>query len=126
MPDLDRTVYERLRAAHLSAVRAALPDHVARLDRPRERIERHRTERLRALLGWARERSPFHAARTGEVDPATATVEDLARLPVMTKREAQEEWDAIVTAPGLDRAGAERVLAEQQWFSYTQQGHQVF
>jgi phenylacetate-CoA ligase len=126
MPDLDRTVYERLRAAHLSAVRAALDDHVARLDWPRERIERHRTERLRALLGWARERSPFHAARTGEVDPATATVEDLARLPVMTKREAQEEWDAIVTTPGLDRAGAERVLAEQQWFSYTQQGHQVF
>jgi phenylacetate-CoA ligase len=126
MGDDGRAGYERLRAAHLSAVRAALPDHVARLDRPRHLIERHRTERLRALLGWARERSPFHAARMGEVDPATATVEDLARLPVMTKREAQEEWDAIVTTPGLDRAGAERVLAEQRWFSYTPEGHQVF
>ncbi|MCE0767061.1 phenylacetate--CoA ligase family protein [Pseudonocardia kujensis] len=126
MPDEDRTAYERLRAAHLSAVRAALDDHVARLDRPRHVIERHRTERLRALLGWARERSPFHAARMGGVDPATATVEDLALLPVMTKREAQEEWDAIVTAPGLDRAAAERVLAEQRWFSYTAQGQQVF
>lgn len=126
MPDEDRTAYERLRAAHLSAVRAALDDHVARLDRPREAIERHRTERLRALLGWARERSPFHAARMGEVDPATAGVADLARLPVMTKAQAQEEWDAIVTTPGLDRAGAERVLAEQRWFSYTPQGHQVF
>ncbi|GAA4676511.1 hypothetical protein GCM10023215_06050 [Pseudonocardia yuanmonensis] len=119
-------MYQRLRAAHLSAVRAALEDHVARLDWPPERIERHRTERLRALLGWARERSPFHAARMGEVDPATATVADLARLPVMTKREAQEEWDAVVTTPGLDRAGAERVLAEQRWFSYTPAGHQVF
>src|SRR5690348_5762867 len=126
MPDEDRTAYRRLRAAHLSAVRAALDDHVARLDRPRHVIERHRTERLRALLGWARERSPFHAARMGEVDPEAATVEDLARLPVMTKREAQEEWDAIVTTPGLDRAGAERVLAEQRWFSYTAQGLQVF
>lgn len=126
MPDEDRTAYERLRAAHLSAVRAALDDHVARLDRPRAAIERHRTERLRALLGWARERSSFHAARMGEVDPATATVADLARLPVMTKAQAQEEWDAIVTTPGLDRAGAERVLAEQRWFSYTPQGQQVF
>ncbi|GAA2861068.1 phenylacetate--CoA ligase family protein [Pseudonocardia halophobica] len=126
MPDEDRTAYQRLRAAHLSAVRAALDDHVARLDRPRAAIERHRTERLRALLGWARERSPFHAARMGEVDPATASVADLARLPVMTKAQAQEEWDAIVTIPGLDRAGAERVLAEQRWFSYTPQGHQVF
>ncbi|MEU7814400.1 phenylacetate--CoA ligase family protein [Pseudonocardia sp. NPDC049154] len=126
MPDEDRTAYERLRAAHLSAVRAALDDHVAQLDRPRAAIERHRTERLRALLGWARERSSFHAARMGEVDPATATVADLARLPVMTKAQAQEEWDAIVTTPGLDRAGAERVLAEQRWFSYTPQGQQVF
>ncbi|MFR9804762.1 phenylacetate--CoA ligase family protein [Pseudonocardia sp. RS010] len=124
--DEERRAYERVRAAHLSAVRAALEDHVARLGWPRERIERHRAERLRALLGWARERSPFHAARTGEVDPATATVDDLARLPVMTKREAQEEWDAIVTTPGLDRAGVERVLARQRWFSYTPQGYQVF
>ncbi|MCE3555947.1 phenylacetate--CoA ligase family protein [Pseudonocardia sp. RS11V-5] len=126
MPDEDRTAYRRLRAAHLSAVRAALDDHVARLDRPPHVIERHRTERLRALLGWARERSPFHAARMGEVDPEAATVEDLARLPVMTKQEAQEEWDAIVTTPGLDRAGAERALAGQRWFSYTPQGLQVF
>ncbi|MFC5949265.1 phenylacetate--CoA ligase family protein [Pseudonocardia lutea] len=126
MADGDRVAYERLRAAQLSAVRAALEDHVARLDWPRERIERHRTEGLRALLGWARERSPFHADRMGDVDPATATVADLARLPVMTKREAQEEWDAVVTVPGLDRAGAERVLAEQRWFSYTPEGHQVF
>jgi phenylacetate-coenzyme A ligase PaaK-like adenylate-forming protein len=44
----------------------------------------------------------------------------------MSKREAQDEWDAIVTAPGLDRAGAERILAEESWFSYTPSGEQVF
>jgi phenylacetate-coenzyme A ligase PaaK-like adenylate-forming protein len=44
----------------------------------------------------------------------------------MTKREAQDEWDAIVTAPELDRAGAERILATQKWFSYTPSGQQVF
>ncbi|MEV6928035.1 hypothetical protein AB0M46_26520 [Dactylosporangium sp. NPDC051485] len=118
--------YEHLRAAHLSAVRASLEDHVARLDWPRPRIERYRTERLRSLLAYARARSPFHAARMAGVDPATATVEDLVRLPPMVKREAQDEWDAIVTTPGIDRAGAERVLAQQRWFSYTPAGHQVF
>jgi hypothetical protein len=59
----DRSAYERLRAAHLHEVRAALEDHVARLEWSRERIERYRCERLRGLLAHARERSPFHAAR---------------------------------------------------------------
>ena len=122
----DRRAYERLRAAHLNAVRASLEDHVARLDWPRDRIELHQTGRLRSLLGFARERSPFHADRMAGLDPATATVDDLARLPPMTKREAQDGWDAIVTTPGVDRAGAERVLAEQRWFSYTPAAHQVF
>jgi phenylacetate-coenzyme A ligase PaaK-like adenylate-forming protein len=121
-----RAAYEHLRAAHLSAVRAGLEDHVARLDWPRRTIERYRTERLRSLLAFARERSPFHAARMAGLDPATATVDDLVRLPPMVKQEAQDHWDAIVTTPDLDRAGADRVLAGQPWFSYTPTGLQVF
>jgi phenylacetate-CoA ligase len=127
VPDEDlRAAYECLRAAHLNAVRASLEDHVARLEWSHERIERYQTARLRSLLGFARERSPFHAARMADIDPATATVADLVRLPPMAKREAQEEWDAIVTTPDIDRAGAERVLAEQRWFSYTPTELQVF
>ncbi|WP_026239279.1 phenylacetate--CoA ligase family protein [Parafrankia discariae] len=121
-----KAVYQRLRAAHLSAVRAALEDHVARLAWPRRRIERYRTERLRSLLGFARERSPFHAARMADIDPAKATADDLAQLPIMTKRDVHDEWDTIVTTPDIDRAGAERVLARQGWFSYTPAGLQVF
>ena len=121
-----KAAYERLRAAHLGAVRASLEDHVSRLDWPRERINRYRTERLRSLLTFARERSPFHAARMVGIDPTTATVEDLVRLPPMVKRDAQDEWDAIIAVPDIDRISAERRLAEQEWFSYTPAGNQVF
>ncbi len=121
-----RGAYARLRVAHVLAVQAALEDHVKRLDWSREEIERHRTARLRGLLSFARERSPFHAARMDDIDPASATVDDLARLPPMVKQEAQREWDAIVTDPSLTHAGAERILAEQSWFSYTPSGAQVF
>ena len=86
----------------------------------------YRTDRLRALLAHARERSPFHAARLRDIDPSSATIEDLARVPPMSKREAQDEWDAIVAVPGLDRAGAEGILAAQRWFSYSSSGDQVF
>src|SRR5215831_10671296 len=98
MPDEEqKAAYERLRAAHLNAVQAALEDHVARLDWPHQRVEEYQTAKLRSLLGFARERSPFHAARLADIDPATATIEDLAGLPPMVKKEAQEDWDAIIT-----------------------------
>ena len=127
MPHEDpKAAYEQLRAAHLNAVRASLEDHVARLDWPQQRIANYRTAKLRSLLGFARERSPFHAARMADIDPTTATVEDLARLPPMVKQEAQENWDTIITIPDVDRAGAERVLAQQRWFSYTPGQLQVF
>lgn len=44
----------------------------------------------------------------------------------MTKQQAQEHWDSVITVPDLDRAAAERILAEQQWFSYTRHDQQVF
>ena len=122
----ERAAYERLRAAHLHAIRASLEDHVARLEWSREQIERYRNERLRALLTHARERSPFHAARMTDIDPTTATIDDLARVPPMLKQEAQREWDAIVTVPGVTREAAERQLEQQSWFSYTPNGQQFF
>lgn len=121
-----RAAYGRVRGAHLDAVRAAFEDHVGRLEWSREQIERYRDHRLRALLGYARERSPFHARRLRDLDPSSATVAGLSRLPVMTKQDAQDEWDAIVTVPDLDRRDAERILAEQPWFSYTPGGQQIF
>ncbi|RDH79174.1 phenylacetate--CoA ligase family protein [Mycolicibacterium moriokaense] len=120
-----RESYQRLRAAHLDAVQGGLQDHLGRLDWSREQIERHQTERLRSLLGYAAARSPFHARRLRGIDISAVTAADLADVPVMTKAQAQQEWDDIVTA-GLTRAGAEHNLAEQQWFSYTAADHQIF
>lgn len=116
---MSRAAYEATRTVHLRAVRAGLQEHVSRLDWPRGQIERYQTDRLRALLAYATDHSPFHARRLRGFDPSQATVADLAAVPVMTKHDAQQEWDAIVTAPGLSRVRAERILAEQQWFCYT-------
>lgn len=103
-----------------------MDDHIARLDWPRERIDRHREQRLRMLLGYARERSPFHAGRLGELETSRASAADLAALPIMTKAEAQDRWNDIVTDRDLSRARAESVLAQQEWYSYTPDDYQVF
>ena len=123
---MDRSGYQRLRGAHLQAVQAALADHVRRLDWSADEIDRYHEHRLRALLAYARERSPFYADRLAGLNTATVTVADLPSIPVLTKAEAQAHWDDIVTAPGFDRARAEQVLAEQDWFSYTADDAQVF
>jgi phenylacetate-coenzyme A ligase PaaK-like adenylate-forming protein len=115
-----------MRAAHLAAVHASMEDHVTRLDWPREQIEHYQNHRLRALIAYAAERSPFHARRLRRLDPSCASVTDLASLPMMTKQDAQEQWDAIITVSDLDRDRVERILVEQQWFSYTAGDQQVF
>jgi phenylacetate-CoA ligase len=117
---------ERVRAAHLHAVQAAMDDHIARLDWSREQIERHRDQRLRMLLGYAKERSPFHARQLRDLDPARVSVADLVSLPMMTKAQVQDQWDAIITDRDFTRVTAEAVLVEQQWFSYTPSDYQVF
>jgi phenylacetate-CoA ligase len=121
-----RAKYERMRAVHLNAVQAALVDHTARLDWTPEQIECYREHQLRALLSFARQRSPFHARRLRALDLSSVTVADLASVPVMTKKEAQDCWDDIVTDRRLTRERAERILAEQEWYSYTPDGYQVF
>jgi len=121
-----RSKYERLRAAHLNAVQAALVDHTARLHWTREQIERYRDHRLRALLTYACQRSPFHARRLHTLDPSSASVADLASVPMMTKVEAQDCWGDIVTDRRFSRERAERILAQQEWYSYSPDGYQVF
>lgn len=111
--------YQCIRAAHLNAVAASLDDHVGRLDWSREQILRHRDQKLRSLLAYARERSPFYAERLRGVD-------ELADIPPLTKAEAQGQWDAIVTTSDLNRQGAEQLLSDQTWFSYTRADQQVF
>jgi phenylacetate-CoA ligase len=120
------SAYQRIRAAHLSAVRAALADHVSRLDWSADRIRAYRDARLRSVLTYARERSPFYAERLAGLDVARMTADDLTALPMLTKADAQGRWDAIVTTPDLNRQGAERLLAEQTDFTYTRGDHQVF
>ncbi|WP_319448858.1 MULTISPECIES: phenylacetate--CoA ligase family protein [unclassified Mycobacterium] len=123
---MEQSAYQRIRAAHLHAVQAALTDHVKRLDWSAQQIRQHRDERLRSVLAYARERSTFYADRLRGVDFEAVTASDLASIPMLTKAEAQSEWDAIVTTPDLNREAAELVLTEQTGFSYTPHDQQVF
>lgn len=67
----------------------------------RDRIERLQMEKLKALLRTATAHSPWHAERIASAqivleDNATLSLQDLRRLPRMTKADAKQHRDAMV------------------------------
>jgi phenylacetate-CoA ligase len=100
-----------LRARMSGAIGNRMPGHLQRLGWSAEQLAAFQRDRLRALLARAVERSPFHAARLRDVDPDRFELADLPRLPVMTKAQMMEHFDAAVTDPRLTRDLVERHLA---------------
>ena len=94
---------DMLRDNHVAELAQQLPGLVARIDWPVARLRQERTVALRALLATAVERSPWHRGRLGGHDIASLSEGDIVDLPVMTKTDLMDNFDAIVTDPRLSR-----------------------
>jgi phenylacetate-CoA ligase len=92
---------EQLRQTHRADVAAGIFTHAKRLRWSTERLAAERQARLRELLAWAIEHSPFHSERLAGVDPATFTEDQLSSLPVMTKDDLMDDFSWVVTDPQL-------------------------
>ena len=94
--------------------RAQLQDEymkgVRRLRWDAGRLAAERERRLRELLVYAADRSPFWRERLAGRDLANFTEADLPSLPILTKAEMMEEFDRVVTVPGLTRARVQQHL----------------
>jgi phenylacetate-CoA ligase len=88
---------DELRRSHRAEVAAGIFAHAKRLRWSRSQLENERQERLRDLLAWSVERSPFHAKRLTGVEPARFTEADLVTLPVMTKDDLMSDFYSVVT-----------------------------
>jgi phenylacetate-CoA ligase len=105
------TDLELLRTRVSGAIGGRMPEHIGRLGWDAGRLAVHQRDRLRALLARAIADSPFHAGRLRGVDPDRFELADLARLPVMTKADMMENFDAATTDRRLTRGLVERHLA---------------
>jgi phenylacetate-CoA ligase len=102
---------EVLRSRVSAALADHLPCHLERLRWDAGRLAGHQRDRLRAVLACAVERSPFYARRLGGIDPDTFELDDLARLPVMTKAQLMDNFDDVVTDRRLERRVVEEHLS---------------
>jgi phenylacetate-coenzyme A ligase PaaK-like adenylate-forming protein len=111
--DLDRkgTDYDARRQEHLQEMRRRVPAHLERMAWPAERLRAEREARLRALIGIARQHSPWHRERLGQLDLERVGEDDLASIPVMTKHDLMANFDRIVTDPRLSLGKVEAHLA---------------
>ena len=91
------TDYETLRRRHQREALALLPEHLARIMWPRERLQAERERSLRALVEVAQRQSPWHRERLGHLNARRLREEDLGHIPVMTKQDLMANFDAIVT-----------------------------
>ena len=92
-----------LRRLHTQSVERLLPEYISRIDWPTARLQEERTVALRALLSAVVERSPWYRERLQGVDIDALSDTDIAKLPVMTKTDLMDNFDAIVTDGRLNR-----------------------
>src|SRR5262249_61074791 len=100
--------YHDIRQRHVARLMDILPEHVARLRWPADRIRREREDRLRDLLRVAKERSPWHHRHLRDVNPDTVAEADLRPIPPMTTLDLMEHWNEIVADPRLHMEAAEQ------------------
>jgi len=96
--------YEELVRRQRAELQDAYLKGVRRLRWDAGRLAAERERRLRELLVWAADRSPFWRERLAGRDLANFTEADLPSLPVLTRAEMMAEFDRVVTVPGLTLA----------------------
>ncbi|MGO9962791.1 MAG: phenylacetate--CoA ligase family protein [Acidimicrobiales bacterium] len=93
--------YPELVARQRAEVANGLFSAVHRLRWSADRLAAERERRLRELLTWSVERSPFHAERLAGIDVNRFAEADLPSLPVMTRADLMGNFDQMITDPAL-------------------------
>jgi phenylacetate-CoA ligase len=102
--------YEQLVRRQRAELQDTYMKGVRRLRWDAGRLAAERERRLRELLVYAADRSPFWRERLAGRDLANFTEADLPCLPILTKAEMMEEFDRVLTVPGLTRARVQKHL----------------
>jgi phenylacetate-CoA ligase len=110
--------YEAARQRHIEHLLPRIGEHFERVAWTAERLHAERTAQLRELIGTAVQRSPWHRDRLAEVDLTALDADDVRPLPVMTKGDLMDNFDAIVTDPEVRLADVNAHIAKLDGDAY--------
>lgn len=103
--------FERYRTRVIARRDERMPEFVARATLDAAAIAELQRARLRELVAWAAEHSPFYARRLRGLDPTRMELADLPRVPAVTKAELMSDLDDVFTDRRLRRPLLEDALA---------------
>jgi phenylacetate-coenzyme A ligase PaaK-like adenylate-forming protein len=89
--------YELTRQQHIARSQELVPELAAHVDWTAGELRRAQDGSLRRLVRHVVGQSPWHRDRLATFDVSTLTAADLSGLPVMTKSDLMDNFDAIVT-----------------------------
>ncbi len=110
--------YEAARQRHIEHLLPRIGEHFERVAWTAGRLHAERTAQLRELIGTAVQRSPWHRDRLAEVDLTALDADDVRHLPVMTKGDLMDNFDAIVTDPEVRLADVNAHIAKLDGDAY--------
>lgn len=106
--------YQRTRNEEIKRIQQKMPEFAERLKWTREQILAAQQEGLRKLLTHAKQFSDWHRKRLADINEKTFTLDQLSRLPTMTKTDLMKNWDQIVTDKTLTLEKANDFLDHAQ------------
>ena len=80
-------LYASILNKEIDAIQNFLPQLSSRLSWSKEEVKAEQQRALIALLAYAKENSPYYASKFSHIEPSRFTLSDLAKLPVMTKKD---------------------------------------
>ena len=111
------TAFTRFKKTCQAELQTILPERVAAIDWSTERLKLVRGEGLQKLLEHAARHSSWHQQRLRSIDLSSITPGDLSALPIMSKRDVQDNFDAISTDPKVTRAWCDMHLAAGSFYT---------
>ena len=93
--------FDQLRNRHRETAQNLMSEMIAQVDWPRQQLEEYRVNKLRKLIGLSKAKSKWYRSRLRHIDADNFRIEDLERIPPMTKSELMDNFDEILTDPQL-------------------------
>ncbi len=99
--------------AEIDRLMQRMPEEVEISKLTRAQIDALQERRLREMLTFAKNNSPWYAKRLQHIDADTFKLSHLDQIPIMSKNDLMDNWDTIVTDNRLKLVEVSKFMAEQ-------------
>lgn len=99
--------------AEIERLMKRMPEEIEISKLSRAQITALQERRLREMLVFAKNNSPWYAERFKHINADTFKLSDLAQIPIMSKNDLMDNWDTIVTDNRLKLVEVSKFMVEQ-------------